>query len=65
MSNHAARFTHPEKPKFWRPYLDMELKAEVDQFFAEHPELDPIGSITAWIRRGQTEHRRKHARRVT
>lgn len=64
MSNKADRFIPEEKPKHWRPYLSGELKTELDEFFAEHGELDPVGSITSWIRRGASEYRRKHPKKA-
>lgn len=50
------------KPKAWRPYLSLELKVEIDEFFAEHPELDPIGAIESWIRKAANEYRRRAKR---
>jgi hypothetical protein len=55
MSIKALRFN-----RTFRPYLDKELQAELDEFFAEHPELDRAGSMEGWIRKGISEHRRKN-----
>ena len=63
MNKANPQFHHPGKPKDWRPYFSKELHAEMEEFFAEHPELDRIGSMESWIRRGAAEERRKRARR--
>lgn len=63
MSEKATRL-HAAQPRDWRPYFSRELKAELDEFFAEHPELDQIGSMERWIRKGAAEHRRRHGRAV-
>jgi len=62
MSENATRL-HPSQPKDWRPYFSRELQAEMEEFFAEHPELDRVGSMESWIRRGATEYRRRKAKR--
>jgi hypothetical protein len=53
MSTKAIRFN-----RTYRPYLSKELQTELDEFFAEHPELDRAGSMESWIRKGVSEHRK-------